>query len=94
MSDPDKKKNQEPEYDSSDASVSFTDVVSINVRNDHVHLGIGLRDVNDPGKIKINHKVYMTLDHFMRFSKLSSQVANNIEQQIKEQQDAAKKEKN
>lgn len=90
----DKKENKqeipEPVYDGSDASITFTDVVSINVRNDYVHLGIGLRDLNDPNQIKVQHKVYMTVDHFMRFSNLCGQVASNIENQIIKEQNAAK----
>lgn len=92
MAEKEKKQEiPEPSYDGSDATISFTDVVSINVRNDYVHLGVGLRDVNDPNQIKVQHKVYMTIDHFMRFSSLCGQVASNIENQIKKDQDAAKK---
>lgn len=93
MAEKEKKQEiQEPTYDGSDASITFTDVISINVRNDYVHLGVGLRDVNDPNQIKVQHKVYMTVDHFMRFSNLCGQVASNIENQITKEQNAAKKE--
>ncbi len=59
----------------------FTDVVQVNITQETVTLNLALRD-QDGNKAEINHKVYMTLPHFIRFADVCSNISEDIKKQI------------
>jgi len=79
----DSNTSKKPIFEYPNNDNSFTNVININVRNDHIHLGIGTKDIDDPNRVIINQSIYMTVEHFLKFSEICSETANDIQDQIK-----------
>ncbi len=74
------QKKKAIDFDYSGAKSVFTDVVQVNILDDVVHLGIGLKERD--GKAIVSHKIYMTLNHFFKFSEVCSQATIDIKKNI------------
>jgi len=66
-----------------DAVDIYSNLISFNTNPEEVCMGLGIRDVKNPQKVKIHTFLHLTLPHFLRFSEaVSNQVELLIEKGI------------
>ncbi len=46
----------------------FTNLISFNLNAEEICMGMGIRDIKEPGLINIHSYVHLTIPHFLRFA--------------------------
>lgn len=46
----------------------FSNLISFNLNAEEICMGMGIRDIKEPGLINIHSYVHLTIPHFLRFA--------------------------
>jgi len=60
--------NDQLEFLDDEAQHIFSNMVFFRVNPEEVCIGLGIRDVQDVGMVKVQNYVHMTIPHFLRFA--------------------------
>ena len=62
----------------------FTNLISFSVNPEEVCMGLGIRDIKDQNRVKLDSYVHLTIPHFLRFAEaVNKQVNLLIEKAIR-----------
>ncbi len=71
-----KEKNDTFEILDEEAEHLYSNLISFNVNAEEVCMGLGIRDVRDPGMVDIHSYLHLTIPHFLRFAEAVNEQVN------------------